>query len=69
MNRTSRGDLQADLAAETPGVGPIEKALRRGDPSYLTGASKVGTTIRIHWKQRQPDYCAMYVHCQTNLSA
>jgi hypothetical protein len=54
-------------AAETSGVGPLEEALRWGEPSYLTSKSKSGTTIRIHWKQRHADQCAMYVHCQTNL--
>ena len=56
-----------DTAARTPGVGPIEEALRWGEPSYLTSSSKSGTTIRIHWKRRRADRCAMYVHCQTDL--
>lgn len=56
-------------AAETPGVGPLEEALRWGEPSYLTTETKSGTTIRIHWKPRRPDRCAMYVHCQTSLVA
>ncbi len=56
-----------DTAAKTPGVGPLEEALRWGEPSYLTSKSKSGTTIRIHWKPRCADRCAMYVHCQTNL--
>lgn len=54
-------------AVEMPEVGPLEEALRWGEPSYLTRRSKAGTTIRIHWKPRQPEYCAMYVHCQTTL--
>lgn len=56
-----------ETAAELPGVGPLEEALRWGEPSYLTSTSKSGTTIRIHWKPRRVDRCAMYVHCQTNL--
>lgn len=56
-----------DTASKTPGVGPLEEALRWGEPSYLTSNSKSGTTIRIHWKPRRADRCAMYVHCQTNL--
>ncbi len=58
-----------ETAAKTPGVGPLEEALRWGEPSYLTTKSKSGTTIRIHWKPRRQDRCAMYVHCQTNLVA
>jgi len=56
-----------ETAARTPGVGPLEEALRWGEPSYLTSQSKSGTMLRIHWKARRPDRCAMYVHCQTNL--
>jgi hypothetical protein len=56
-----------ETAAETPGVGPLEEALRWGEPSCLTSESRSGTTIRIHWKPRRPDRCAMYVHCQANL--
>lgn len=50
-------------------MGPIEEALRWGEPSYLTTETKSGTTVRIHWKPRRPDRCAMYVHCQTSLVA
>lgn len=56
-----------ETAAATPGVGPIEEALRWGEPSYLTSETKAGTTIRIHWKEKRPEHCAMYVHCQTKL--
>ncbi len=59
--------LIIDTAKKTPGVGPLDEVLRWGEPSYLTAATKSGTTIRIHWKARQPDRCAMYVHCQTSL--
>lgn len=56
-------------AAKTPGVGAIDEALRWSEPSYLTTETKSGTTIRIHWKPARPDWCALYVHCQTNLVA
>ncbi len=60
-------ELIFDTAAKTEGVGPLDEALRWGEPSYLTTQSKSGTTVRIHWKPKRPDRCAMYVHCQTNL--
>ncbi len=56
-----------ETAACTPGVGPLEEALRWGEPSYLTPKTKSGTTLRIHWKAHRPDRCALYVHCQTTL--
>jgi len=36
-----------DTAAETDGVGPLDETLKWGQPSYLTAASRSGTTIRI----------------------
>jgi hypothetical protein len=56
-----------ETAAQTPKVGALTEALRWGEPSYLTAESKSGTTIRIHWKARRPDHCALYVNCQTSL--
>jgi len=53
-------------AAMLPQIGQLEETLKWGEPSYLT-KSKSGTTIRIHWKEQRPEYCALYVHCQTNL--
>lgn len=60
-------ELIFDTAAQIEGVGPIDEALRWGEPSYLTTRTKSGTTIRIHWKPKRPERCALYVHCQTNL--
>ncbi len=59
--------LLFETADKTPGVGRLEESLRWGEPSYFTAESKSGTPVRLHWKERQPKHCAMYVHCQTNL--
>ena len=56
------------VARATPGVGELEEALKWGEPSYLTKSGS-GTTIRIHWKPRKPEVCALYVHCRTDLVA
>lgn len=54
-----------DVAAGTDGVGPIEETLKWGQPSYLTPATRSGTTLRI---DAHPDGgVAIYVHCQTDL--
>jgi hypothetical protein len=54
-----------EVAAGTDGVGPIEETLKWGQPSYLTPATKSGTTIRI---DAHPDGgAAIYVNCQTDL--
>ena len=54
-------------AAATDGVGELEETLKWGEPAYLTSASKSGSTIRIDWKAREPERCAMYFNCQTDL--
>lgn len=59
--------LVFDTAKRTGGVGEIEEALRWGMPSYLTPETKSGSTIRIHWDDKEPDRYAMYFHCQTSL--
>lgn len=60
-------DLILETAAALPEVGEIEETLKWGEPSYLPKANRVGTTVRIAWKEKTPDQVAMYVHCQTNL--
>lgn len=63
---TLRG-LILETAAQLDGVGPVEEALRWGQPAYLTSASGSGTTIRIDAVKSMPGRYALYVHCQTNL--
>jgi hypothetical protein len=57
--------LILEVAANTDGVGPLEETLKWGEPSYLTSASKSGTTIRIH--STGADRYGLYVNCRTNL--
>lgn len=54
-------------AAATPGVGSLDETLKWGQPSYLTSATKSGTTIRIDAVKSDPGRVALYVHCQTHL--
>ncbi len=42
----------------------LTETLKWGEPSYLC---KNGTTIRIHWKDSDPEFYRMYFHCQTSL--
>ena len=60
--------LILDTAVETEGVGPIEEALRWGQPSYLTSETGSGSTVRIAptGPTSAFDY-AMYFICHTNL--
>jgi hypothetical protein len=56
-----------EVAAETSGVGAIEETLKWGEPAYLTTETKSGSTIRIAWKNTQPNQYSMYFICTTNL--
>jgi hypothetical protein len=58
-----------DIAAETPGVGPLTETLKWGEPAYLTEVSRSGSTIRLGWPKAQPDRTAIYFNCNTSLVA
>jgi len=58
-----------EVAENTAGVGELKETLKWGEPSYLTSKTKSGTTIRIDWKQKNPDQYALYVNCKTSLVA
>jgi len=59
-------ELVLQTAARTAGVGDIEESLKWGEPAYAT-KNKVGSTVRLDWKSKQPERYAMYFHCQTSL--
>ncbi|MEP2735601.1 MAG: DUF1801 domain-containing protein [Erythrobacter sp.] len=49
------------------GAGPLTETLKWGQPSYLTEATKSGTTIRLGIPKGAGNRCAMFVSCQTSL--
>jgi len=59
--------LILDTAQKTEGVGAIEEAIKWGQVSYLTSASRSGSTIRIDRVKSTAGQYAVYFHCQTNL--
>lgn len=62
-------DLRAlilSTAAET-GAGPLTETLKWGQPSYLTEATKSGTTVRIDRSAADENAVALYVNCRTDL--
>src|SRR5882757_2316586 len=58
-----------DTAAATKGVGELQETLKWGQPSYLTAATKSGSTIRIDQVKASLNQYALYFHCQTDLVA
>ena len=53
-----------ETASEIECVDEVEETLKWGEPGYAT---KTGSTIRIGWKESNPDRYAMYFHCNTTL--
>ena len=54
-------------AASNPAVGPLTETLKWGEPAYLTGATKSGSTLRIAWKPAHPGHIGVYLNCRTSL--
>jgi hypothetical protein len=58
-----------EVAATTPGDGPVTETLKWGEPAYLTQASKSGSTIRLGVTKGAQARCAVYLNCKTTLVA
>jgi hypothetical protein len=56
--------LIIETANEIQEITEIEETLRWDEPSYLT---KIGSTIRIDWKRKNPDQYAIYFKCTSRL--
>lgn len=56
-----------EVARTTDGVGEIEETLKWGEPAFIPSKTKSGTTIRMDWKAKNPDYIGIYVSCNTSL--
>lgn len=56
-----------ETANRYPEVGPISETLKWGEPAYLTEESGTGSTIRIDYKEKDPDYVSLFFNCQTTL--
>lgn len=53
-----------ETASEIGNVETLEETLKWGEPSYI---AKKGSTIRMDWKEKNPDQYAMYFNCNTSL--
>ena len=59
-------ELVFDTADKTDGVGRLTETLKWGQPSYLTGETGSGTTVRVD-RLKDRDGYAIYFHCQSGL--
>ena len=56
--------LVLNTASNIEGLEELEETLKWGEPSYLT---KYGSTLRMDWKDKNPDQVAMYFQCTSRL--
>ncbi len=56
-----------DTASTIDAVGELEETLKWRELSYLTSKTKTGSTIRIDWKESQPEQYAMFFKCTSDL--
>ena len=56
--------LILEAAEETEQVQKLEETLKWGEPSYV---AKKGSTIRIDWKEKNPEQYAVYFKCTSKL--
>ncbi|MEE1674993.1 DUF1801 domain-containing protein [Agarivorans aestuarii] len=61
-----RAEIQA-VAASSEGVGELLETLKWGELSFVTEQSKSGSTLRVAWQTKQPEYLGLYVNCKTSL--
>ncbi len=57
-------ELILESAEEMPEISEIELALKWGEPGFIT---KIGSTLRIDWKEKSPDQYALYFKCTSRL--
>ncbi|MCF8259874.1 MAG: DUF1801 domain-containing protein [Melioribacteraceae bacterium] len=57
-------ELILETAGKIETINEIEETLKWGEPSYLV---KKGSTIRIDWKEKTPDFYSLYFKCTGKL--
>jgi len=55
------------VAADIPGMGPVQETLKWGQPAYLTPTTRAGSTLRLG-VPKSGGY-AIFAHCQTTIIA
>ena len=57
-------ELVLSVALEIDGLEKLEETLKWSEPSYLT---KYGSTVRMDWKEKNPEQFAIYFKCTSSL--
>lgn len=56
--------LVIETAKEIEAITVLQETLKWGEPSFIT---KIGSTIRMDWKEKSPNQYAMYFQCTSRL--
>lgn len=56
--------LVRETARETEGITELQETLKWNEPSFIT---KHGSTLRMDWKEKQPNQYAIYFQCTSRL--
>ncbi len=56
--------LVLETASKIDGLETLEESLKWGEPSYI---AKHGSTIRMDWKETNPEQYALYFQCTSRL--
>lgn len=56
--------LVRETAKEIKGIDKLEETLKWGEPSFVT---KHGSTLRMDWKEKNPNQYALYFQCTSRL--
>lgn len=56
--------LVVETAAATEEIAVLEETLKWGEPSFVT---KIGSTLRMDWKEKTPEQYALYFQCTSRL--
>ena len=60
-------DLVFKVAESSASIGPLTETLKWGQPSYLTNATRAGTTLRLWRRSATSPDAALFVPCQTRV--
>ena len=59
--------LVRETAVDLPVTGGLEETLKWSVPAFLPVKPRVGTTVRIHWDEREPESIGVFFPCSTTL--
>ncbi len=57
-------ELVIETAKEIPEITDLEETLKWGEPSFV---SKIGSTLRMDWKEKTPNQYQVYFNCSSRL--